>query len=406
MPSRPDATPAAGGPAPSPAPPSPTPSPAPTAGVLGEVGTAEAPPPAPPGGASPGDGPPGGTPDRWLTAFAASIPGPAGLDLDPNVIVTNLALTAIFILLFALTAEILNSTLDAHRDEIHAWWQRLLAGPLRILTPVAVVDARLGDLSESGKAGTVLHGVVVLALVGLIYGFLSTDFGLNAQSLMLLVALMLGIGFVTYLVEGTSSLLAVRRHGARATVRLYGTAVLVAIASVVFSRLVAFEPGLVYGFVASSLILTPLALAKRDEAMLVFIPALLLLGASLVAFALLGPASESATSGGWQGSLVQTILAVIFIAGLEGLVFTMLPLRFMDGAVVMRWSRLAWAAIFGTAVFLWWQLLLNRDQAYLDSFRQSSVHLVAIGLILFMCTTGLVWGYFRFRPQPGGAAEA
>jgi hypothetical protein len=97
---------------------------------------------------------------------------------------------------------------------------------------------------------------------------------------------------------------------------------------------------------------------------------------------------------------------VVFIAGLEGLVFTMLPLRFMDGAVVMRWSRLAWLAIFGTGVFLWWQLLLNRDAAYLDSFRQSSVHLVAIGLVLFMCTTGLVWGYFRFRPQPGGAAEA
>lgn len=217
---------------------------------------------------------------------------------------------------------------------------------------------------------------------------------------------MLGIGFVTYLVEGTSSLLAARRHGARASVRLCGTAVIVAVVSVLFSRFVAFEPGLAYGFVASSLILTPLALAKRDEAMLVFIPALLLLGASLVAFALLGPASSSATSGGWQDSLLQTILAVVFTAGLEGIVFTMLPLRFMDGAVVMRWSRLAWAAIFGTAVFLWWQLLLNRDQAYADSLRQTSVHLVATGLLVFMCTTGLVWGYFRFRPQPGETAPA
>ena len=338
----------------------------------------------------------------------AAVPGPAGLGLDPNVIATNLGLTALFVLLFALTAEVFNSTIDAHRDEIHGWWGRLVAGPLRFLAPVAVVDARLGSLAASGRAGSLAQVAVVLVAIGVIYGFLSTDFGLNEKSLLLLAAIVLSIGFLTYLVEGGSSFIARRRYGARSSVRLYGTAILVAIACVLISRLGSFSPGIVYGFVASSVILAPIALARRDEAMLVVLPALALMAVSLAAFVLLGPASSSVTSGSWQGSFVQTILAIVFVAGLEGLVFTMLPLRFMDGAVVMRWSRVGWAFLFGTGVFLWWQLLLNRDRAYLDTFRQSNVQLVLVALVFFMATTGVVWGYFRFRPEragDGGAAE-
>ena len=364
-------------------------SPEPPAGaVLGAVG-GQGTPGGPGGGASNAD---------LLPALAASVPGPAGLDLDPNVILTNLGLTALFVLLFALTAEVFNSTLDTHREEIHAWWGRQVRGPLRVLAPIAVADARLGSMAGSGRAGSLLQFGIVLVVIGFIYGFLSSDFGLNERSLLLMAAIAAALGFLTYLVEGGSSLLARRRYGARSSVRLYGTAILVAIACVLISKLGAFSPGIVYGFVASSIVIAPVALAKRDEAMLVVVPALALLAVSVLAFILLGAASGSATSGSWQGSFIQTVLAIVFIAGLEGLVFTMLPLRFMDGSVVMRWSRAAWALLFGAGVFLWWQLLLNRDRAYLDSFRQANVQLVAVALVFFMATTGLVWGYFRFRP--------
>ena len=244
-----------------------------------------------------------------------------------------------------------------------------------------------------------------MLLVGFIYGFLSPDFGFNEKSLLLVVAFMVGIGFITYLVAGATTFLARRRHGAKASVRIYGTAVIVSIIAVIFSRLLSLTPGLVYGFVASALILTPLALAKRDEALLVLIPAGLLLAASLAAFVLLGPASDSAQMEALSPSFLQTILAIVFIAGLESLVFTMLPLRFMHGAVVMKWSKVAWALVFGGAVFLWWQLLLNRDQEYVNSFRQSSVQVVVAGLIVFMGVTGVTWLFFRFHVKEEDAAE-
>jgi hypothetical protein len=99
----------------------------------------------------------------------------------------------------------------------------------------------------------------------------------------------------------------------------------------------------------------------------------------------------------WYLALLDTILATIFVAGLEGLFFSLMPLRFMHGAIVMRWSRVVWALLFGLVAFLWWQLLINRDSAYADAFKQTSV-LFALGLLaFFMATTGTTWTYFRFH---------
>ena len=63
--------------------------------------------------------------------MAAYVGGPDRGGIDPAVVATNLMLTLMFVFLFALTAEIFNSTMDANRDEIHGWWARLAGGPWR-----------------------------------------------------------------------------------------------------------------------------------------------------------------------------------------------------------------------------------------------------------------------------------
>lgn len=356
----------------------------------------------PPGGSTP----PSQRRSQFEPLFAASISGPEGIALDPNVLATNAALTLLFVFFFGLTAEIFNSTIDENRDEIEGWMHRLTHGPLRFLAPLAELDGRLDRLSESGRRGAFVHALVVLALIAFVYGFLSPDFGLNASSLILVAALVAGVGFVTYLSEGGTALLVRRRHGAPSTVRLYGTAVGVAIVCVLASRVVGFAPGLVYGFMASSVILTPLALGRREEASLVLVPALALLAVALVAWILLQPIqAATSTDGTWYMALVEAVLSTIFVAGLEGLLFNLLPLHFMDGAVVMRWSRIGWGLTFGTVMFLWWQLLLNRDAAYVNAFRHTSVDAVIGVLVVFMLTTGVTWTFFRLREHPEPETE-
>ena len=343
-----------------------------------------------------------GTPPRtnpYVPELAAFVGGPETGAIDSAVVATNLFLTLLILLFFGVTAEIFNSTMDANRDEVHGWWTRLVGGPLRFMTPLVVTGASLDRLSGSGRVGSILRVLTVLALLGLIYGFLSPDFGLNPQSLILFLSLVIGLGFMTYFSEGSSSRIAKRRYRANASIKLYGTAVIVAVLAVVISRSVSFQPGLVYGFIATAVIVAPIALAKRDDATLVLIPAFGLLLVSVLAWLLLGPVKVLAADGSPGPAFLQTILAMIVIGGLEGLFVTMIPLRFMDGAAVLGWSKVAWALTFGTVTFLWWQLLLNQNASYAKAFEQTNVQVVLTVLVIFMITTGGLWSYFRFRPS-------
>lgn len=348
--------------------------------------------------------PPGSKPRRIdpLPVFAQSIPGPQGAILDFNVVATNLLLTALVVLLFGLTSAVFNSTIDDNRDDItravRRWARRM-----------APLTALLVGLSRAGKAAAERAGVstaarviVVLLLTGLIYGFLSPDFGLNSQSLFLFIALVIGLGFGTYLQEGGSTLLAVRRYHVDSSVRLFGAGIVVAIVCVLASRLAGLQPGFVYGFIASSVILAPVALDRRASANLVILPSVALLAASLAAWIAMGPLHAAAErDGSWFNVLADTIAASIFVGGLEGVFYSMIPLTFMDGAVVWRWSRVAWALIFGVATFLFWQLVINQYAAYLDAFRQPTVFAVLLILAVYGTLTVGTWLYFRWRRRRG-----
>ncbi len=338
----------------------------------------------------------------YVPAMAAYIDGPEPGGIDPAVVATNLFLTLLLLFLFALTAEIFNSTMDEHRDEVHGWWQRIAGGPFGILNRLTVPGASMTRLAGSGRFGSIARVFVVLFLLGFVYSALSPDFGLNTQTLTLFISLVVGLGFLTYFAEASTSRLAARRYRADASIKLYGTAVIVSILAVIVSRLVTFQPGLVYGFIASAVIVTPIALNRRDDATLVLVPAVGLVVVSVVAWLLLGPVRVAAAGGGWAPGLAETILAMIVIGGLETLFVSMIPLSFMDGATVMGWSKVAWALTFGTVTFLWWQLLLNQDHSYVEAMQQTNVQVVLATVVVFMLTTGGLWSYFRFRPERTG----
>ena len=288
------------------------------------------------------------SPNSYVPAIVSYIGGPDRGSVDPAVVATNVLLTLLVLFLFGLTAEIFNSTMDANRDEVHGWWARLFRGPLALLAALNFSGASLGHLSGSGRIGSTARVLLILSLLGIIYGFLSPDFGWNPQSLILIVSLIVGLGFLTFFSEGSATRLATSRYRANASIKLYGTAIVVAILAVVVSRLVDFSPGLVYGFIASAVIVAPVALAKRDDATLVLVPAFGVLVVSLLAWLLLGPVRVAPQPAASRcPALAESILAMIVIGGLEGLFITMIPLTFLDGATVKNWSRLGWALVFG-----------------------------------------------------------
>ena len=332
-----------------------------------------------------------------------SIGTPDQFTFDPNVVVTNLFLTILVILLFGLTSAVFNSTIDENRGDIAAFFARLGGRFAFIGAPVGRLDRALKKTGDHNRMATIGRVAIVLGLSGLIYGFLSPDFGLNQQSVFLFIALVIGLGFATYLQEGGTTFLAVRRYRADSSVRLFGAGIIVAIVCVLASRVAGLHPGFVYGFVASSVLLTPIALERRAAANLVILPSVALLVASVLAWMAMGPLHVAVQQdASWTNVLAETIAAAIFVGGLEGVFYSMIPLTFMDGAVVWQWSRVAWILLFGAATFLFWQLVINQYAAYLEAFKQPTILAILLILAVYGTLTTVTWLYFRYRHSRDG----
>lgn len=367
------------------------PDPSPTGGVLAVQGT-------PGSGGQPSTDGLAAFEHMTLPTVVAETQGAAALSTDLGVLGTNLALTIVVVITFGLTSSLFNSTIKSNREEIDGW---LAAGSRRMDSMTDAGRAfrmALDEIPGRRFVGRPIRVALILGVTGLVYGFLSPDFGLDASSVLLFASIVIGVGFVTFLTEGGGALLASRRMRAPASVRVYVAAVLIALVCVGLTRLMDFQPGILYGFVASSVFLGTVVLDRRQSATLVIVPALALLAASLLAWALIPAVRPFAEAdGAWWLVIIQAALVTVFVAGIEGLFYAMIPITFMDGATVFEWNKLVWAGLFGLATFLFWHLLLNQNDAYIDALRQTRVT-VALGLVLLYAVVTLgTWLFFRIH---------
>jgi hypothetical protein len=325
-----------------------------------------------------------------------SVRGPDEISTDPDVVGSNVALTLFVIFAFAFTSAIFNQTLASNREEIEGWVGRFFT-PFRRLS--GIVEQQYGAVAERRPWVQRLAGpAVILVLTGLVYGFLSPDFGFNTKSIVLFLSLVVGVGAITYVFAGGEVLFARRRLGLRAGVKLYAVALAIAVGSVLFSRLVDFQPGFIFGFVASYTLLAPAALDRKQDGQAALFPAIALLAISLIAWGLLIPLREiTQESNAWWVGLPEGTAVAVFVAGLQGVFFSLIPLSFMHGARIAQWNRLLWLLMFGVSGFLFWHVLLNQEGAYLEAVEQSRV-IAALALLSFYSILTLVaWVYFRGR---------
>jgi hypothetical protein len=314
-----------------------------------------------------------------------------------EVIGTNLLLAVILLLWIGLTSALFNATLDENRSEIEGWFARLSTRASAAAATVArLTQSGRPGIPRVGRAGALARAGAILVLTALIYSFLSPDFGPDGHSLIMFAALLVGLGIVTYLAEGGSVLISSLRLHAPAGIRIYGAALAIAVGSVIISRAIDFRPGVLYGFVASAVLLAPISLERRQQAEMVLLPTVALIAASLIAWLLLLPLRAAGQSeDSWLLGLLEAVVAIVFVAGLETAFFNMIPIDFMDGATIARWNPVVWAGVFGLSAFLFWHLLLNQNSTYLSAFQQTKV-IAAFGMVaLFSVATVAIWTYFQ-----------
>jgi hypothetical protein len=362
----------------------------------------EAQPPDEPQGEEGGPGsaitaPRGGAPRPEVLAALMT---PQELSGDGEVILTNVALAGVTLVMILITATLFNQTVQENSEEIEAWLGRLL-------TPVRGLGEMLGGVWEAASGnGSGLAAAAgplsVLGLTGLVYGFAEPGFGFNEKSLVMFLSLVLGVGVATYVYSGGQVLLTSRGFGVPAGVRLFPVAIAVAVISVVLSRVENFQPGIIYGFIASYAVLTPIALRRHQVGQTVLIPGSALLAVCLAAWLALDPLRELAQENdSWLAAVPEGAAVAIFVGGLEGLFFNMVPLHFMDGHKLWTWNKGAWALMAGVTAFMFWHILLNEERAYYSALQETTAAGAVVLLGICLGLTLSVWLFFRVRAGRG-----
>ena len=309
-------------------------------------------------------------PRAWLPAAL-----PQQLDTGAGDLVRSLALAALLVLLVGFPAELFNQTVEENAPRIRRAFARLPRPRLPRLPAAAQL-----------AAFTVLAAVLT--------SFADPGQGLDRAALLTAAGLLVAIP-VTLLAFEVPVELWCRRQGAgRAALRVLPFALVIAAALAVLSRVAGFEPAYVYGLIAGYAVLAARALTPRAAGQAVLAGSVSLLAVSLLAWAawraLGGP------DGTLAADLADSVLAAVAVVGVEGLVFALVPLRFLDGEALWRWGRLRWAAAYLVAAFVFVHVLLSSRA---DRITASEAGRMLALFAAFGLASVAFWAWFRFRPE-------
>jgi hypothetical protein len=340
-----------------------------------------------PDGTAPGTSDPGSPPG--VSAVVSAVTPVSGVSTDPLVIGTNLLLAALLVLLMPFPAEVFNRTLDEHYDEVLGWF-----GKRR--TDASKARRERVRASWWTLGGTIIGG----AFLG---GLLDPGFGWNTTTVGLVLGTLVAFVGLTLVGTGTTALMLRRAQpGIGLSVRALPGALLVAGACVLVSRLIGFLPGYLYGILAG--VAVAAVLSKREEGRAAATGAALTAVAGLGAWLAWSATHPSLGSNPTLAAVAgDAALATLFIAGLEGLVFSLFPMRFLAGEKVFRWNRWVWSLLFGIGAFAVLHFLAHPGQGY-GPLESATPFVVAGSLFAgFALVSVGFWAWFRFRRTPGAA---
>lgn len=331
------------------------------------------------------------------TGFAASLATPSDLSTSLRHLATNVLVAATFGFLIAFPAELFDTTLAEHYEEVNGFFGRVLA-PFR----------RDGALLSALRINTLPAAAVfvgMLALSALLYGLLDPGFGFNGHSVVLFVGLLVGLAMVTA-VFTLPRLVQMRiAHGEWGRPRAFLGALPIALACVLLSRLAHFNPGYLYGAIAGFAFQSEVA--PDEEGRLVALSSAWILVVSVAAWLARSPlrASAEGADAGFLAQIVDVALVTVFVAGLEGLLIGLLPMRFLDGERLRAWNKKVWYVLFGLALLGFVAILLNPTGSYLAHGSGPAVLTALLLFLAFGAVSVSFWAWFRFRDSRSAAVE-
>jgi hypothetical protein len=348
--------------------PRPTPAPAPADDEPAPRVAAAAPPTAPVTAEE--------TADLAAVAFATSFPSPIEARWNLGAVLPSLILTLLLLAALALPVGLLNRAAAEQPDRIEA-----LLGRLRV-PPGAGRPA----------PGAFLTAVAITAVAGaVLLGFLSPEFPFDTSAPALLVGLAVAFLLVTAAQQGTQLLYVARWWGVRCHVGPVPGFLLLGAIGVVLSRAVGLEPGLVLGTLVAFRTARPLRADEEGPAVALAATALTALGGTawIVREPLVAVAGAPGT---FLADTVATALTATAVSAAANLLFALVPLSFLPGAALLRWSPGLWALFACTGGFAFVHLAARPAADALAG----QVGALAVVLGVYLLAAAALWTWLRF----------
>ncbi len=301
------------------------------------------------------------------SSIATTIPTPREALLPLKSLAVNGGIAAAVAMLLTFPSQLFNQTLQQNYSDITLWWRRKLH-PFRrreSSTPGDVSPtASSTSTSPSQRRTSLLESPWVFGSVFLLGALANAlndgHFGFTLSSLVTFVAviLSLAIGVSVPVVIGT--IYHTKRHGS-APRKLIAIPMGLAIAAVLvaFSRLINFEPGYLYGLVCG--VVFTRELPPNEKGHLAALGVLTTLILSVVSWAIWVPVNAAAeTTNPFLGVvLADDLLGALFVSGLVGSFFGMIPIKGLPGWTIKQWNVWAWVVGFAVSVLGLFQILLR-----------------------------------------------
>lgn len=332
-------------------------------------------------------------------ARALASPADAFSSISSDVVNATIAVGAVLFITFP--ANLFNQTFEENYADIRAWWRRRFGW----LFGKKNEEANAAEPAESGPVKPASFAAVVVggALLG---GLLDPEFGFNLRSVLTVVALALAICIgIAVPVLVTQAYYRARHTSARLQIRALPAGLAIAAACVFISRVSGFRPGYLYGIVAG--VVLGRTLAKREQARLIAMTTLAVIGVSVlawIAWAALNGTAEEANANDMV-VLLDDALAAVFVAGLVGSVIGMLPLRFLPGHVLKSSSMRLWAAVFGVSLFGLVQVMLRPNATDEGPSHTPLVTTLMLFVLFAAGTVAFRWHFIRKQMRAAGQPD-
>ncbi|MGH2717112.1 MAG: choice-of-anchor P family protein [Actinomycetota bacterium] len=323
------------------------------------------------------------------SAFVTSLVTPSQVSRSLATLLASVAVAAGAILVVAFPSELFNSTLDEHYDEVRGWFG---------LGPVS--------RTELSRTRQFVDFTAFVLVGGVLAGLVTPGFGWNLSSLALASGLAASLVVVTAAFTLPQALHLVARYHEWASLRVLPGAAVIALICVLLSRAVHFQPGYLFGLIAG--LEFERELAADTTGRLTLLSSTIMLAVGFIAWAARTPLAAAA-AGPHASFLVialEACLSAIFVIALESAVFALLPMRFLEGVKLTRWSKLAWAATWGCAVLAFVEILLQPGSGYVSPASGAGKWTAVALFVAFGLLSVAFWAYFRFRPAPAPRAGA